>query len=69
MNAPDFVRRVPDGLSSILIAEAALTILESGANIKRPLDEAEEFSRAHSASAYCRKLAAGMELDVEIELP
>lgn len=66
MDAPRFVRRIPDGLSSILIAEAALTIIESGDNLKRPQDEAEEFTRTHSASAYCRKLLAGMELDVEI---
>ncbi len=63
MVAPDYVRRVPDNFSSVLIAEAALEILDSGQNLKRPLKERSAFGARHSPIAYCRELLNALSLD------
>ena len=63
MMAPDYVRRVPDNFSSVLIAEAALEILDSGQNIRRPLTERSAFGISHSPSAYCRQLLNALSLE------
>jgi len=56
MGAPGFVRRVPDGLSCVLMAEAALEIIKSTEHRKRPVDAAKAFAEAHSPAAYCENL-------------
>lgn len=61
--APDFVRRIPDSLSSVLVAEAVLDILSSGQNKTRPTAKAVAYHRAHSLASYARKMmnALGFE--------
>ncbi len=66
MQAPAFVRRVPDGLSSLLIGEAVLEILASGDNVHRPLEAARTFGVERTPSAYCRLLLEALELEVEL---
>lgn len=56
MEAPAFVRRVPDSLSPVLIAEAVLDIVESGETRSRPVDQARDFARTHSAERYAASL-------------
>ena len=68
MQAPDFVRRVPDGLSCVLIAEAVLDIVESGEAANRPVEQAQFFARTHSISAYCERLAQALGLDVKLKI-
>ena len=63
MVAPDYVRRVPDNFSSVLIAEAALEILDSGQNLRRPLEARSAFGARHSPIAYCRELLAALSLE------
>ncbi len=58
MQAPSYIRRIPDNLSSVLLAEAILDILESGENRNRPLVARAEFHQTHSAEAYCAGLLA-----------
>ena len=66
MLAPDFVRRVPDGLSSLLIAEAVLEILRSEDNLNRPVHKAADFARAHTPQRYCNLLLSGLGIETHI---
>jgi glycosyltransferase involved in cell wall biosynthesis len=66
MQAPDFVRRIPDGLSSLLIAEAALAILSDKEHGHRPLAEAKAHAAALSPESYCQALVGHLGLDIEI---
>lgn len=50
MEAPFFVRRVPNGISPVLIAEQLANIHETES--RRPLDEAREYRRSHSFDRY-----------------
>ena len=63
MEAPSFVRRVPDALSPVLIAEAALDIIGSGQNRIRPIEEAREFARSHSPDVYARSMVEALGFD------
>ena len=63
MEAPSFVRRIPDALSPVLLAEAVLDIIESKQNLDRPIDEARAFARSHSPEAYARAMAEALGLD------
>jgi hypothetical protein len=67
MQAPDFVRRIPDGLSSLLIAEAALAILSENAPGTRPIDEARALALTRSAENYCQVLLNHLGLDIELK--
>ncbi|WFT80517.1 glycosyltransferase [Methylobacterium sp. CB376] len=60
MIAPSFVRRIPDKLSPILIAEAVLDILDSRQNQERPIDEATFCARERSPDVYAEKLLAAL---------
>jgi glycosyltransferase involved in cell wall biosynthesis len=68
MIAPPFVRRVPDNLSSVLIAEAVLDILSKGDNITRPIAQMREFRKRHSPEAYCEALLRALSIDLTVEL-
>lgn len=65
MKAPPFVRRVADGLSSLLIGEAVLEILASGQNIERPIDEGRSLAAERSPEAYCAELLKALDLPFE----
>lgn len=66
MRAPDFVKRVPDGLSSLLIAEAALAILSENEHGHRPVAEAKTFAQAFSPDSYCQALLHHLGFDIEV---
>lgn len=56
MQAPDFVVRVPDAISSLLVAEAALKLLSDNAPGDRPVDQARAFAAARTPEIYCQTL-------------
>jgi glycosyltransferase involved in cell wall biosynthesis len=64
MVAPTYVRRVPDNLSSVLIAEAVLEILSTGENLKRPLDEMQAFRAKHSPEVYSEAILEALSIDL-----
>ena len=63
MEAPSFVRRVPDALSPVLVAEAALDIVSSGQHRLRPIEEARAFAASHSPDAHARAMTEALGLD------
>lgn len=67
MQAPEFVKRVPDGLSSLLIAEAALGILSENPRGHRPLAEARAHAAAYSPESYCEALLNHLGLDIKVK--
>ncbi len=67
MQAPDYVKRIPDGLSSLLIAEAALEILSETEHGHRPLEAARTFAQAFSAETYCQTLVEHLGLDIDVK--
>lgn len=69
MMAPEFVKRIPDGLSSLLIAEAALQIIDEGLIDPRPVQHAQAVIEARSPERYCQELLHHLELDVAVSLP
>lgn len=69
MQAPAFVRQVPDGLSSLMIGEAVLDILSSGHNVERPIAAAKAFAQERSPEAYCRGLLEALEIDLDLVMP
>lgn len=62
MLAPSFVRRVPDKLSPILIAEAILDVIESGQNKSRPVEEASNCAQERSVDRYADNLLSALGL-------
>ena len=63
MNAPSFVRRIPDALSPVLMAEAALDVIASGQNRDRPIVEAKAFAQSHSPDAYAQAMLDALGFD------
>lgn len=63
VNAPSYVRRVPDRLSPILIAEALADLLSSGLCHTRPELERQGYVAAHSFAIYAEKLCHALGLD------
>ena len=63
MEAPSFVRRTPDSLSAVLIAEAVLEIARRRDGSARPEAEAEAYTARHSRHAYVRALLGGLGID------
>lgn len=66
MQSPGFVKRIPDGLSSLLIAEAALEIIGAVDFGSRPLEEARAFADSHSPVSYCQALMDHLGIDVAV---
>ena len=62
MDAPSFVRRTPDAISPILIAESCLELLDSGLTRNRPFDEQFAYANAHSLDAYAAGLMSAVGL-------
>lgn len=58
MDAPPFVRRVPDSLSPLLVAEALLDIIASGDDRRRPIEAGQAFAKDHSFETYAERLIA-----------
>ena len=64
MDAPSFIRSIPDELSPVLLAEAVLEILSSGQHLDRPIAQAEAAAKARSTDVYARQLLNGMGFDI-----
>lgn len=62
MDAPDFVRRVPDHLSAVLIAEQLAEILAAGPLAPRPVVAAHDYRDAHSFVRYNTLLMEHLDL-------
>lgn len=67
MDAPAFIRAIPDELSPVLLAEAILEIISSGQHLERPIAQAETAARGRSTDVYARRLLNGMGFDVAAE--
>jgi glycosyltransferase involved in cell wall biosynthesis len=59
-----YVRRVPDALSPLLLAEALADILDAGQVSVRPETDREAFAEARSFARYARGLCELLELDL-----
>jgi glycosyltransferase involved in cell wall biosynthesis len=66
MQSPGFIKRIPDGLSSLLIGEAVLEILGDRNFGIRPLEEAKAFADAHSPARYCQALMNHLGIDISV---
>jgi hypothetical protein len=64
MQAPSYVRAVPDNLSPLLIAEALADLLDAGLARTRPEAERHAYSEAHSFKVYARHLCAALDLEI-----
>lgn len=60
--APSYVRRVPDALSPVLIAEALAELIAAGAHTHRNEPERAAFTEARGFPSYTRRLCAALGL-------
>lgn len=65
MEAPAFVRTIPDTNAPVDIAEAVLGVLQSGEHAHRPLEAARAYASDHSCDRYARLLLQELGFDVE----
>ncbi|AWN39902.1 hypothetical protein [Methylobacterium durans] len=65
MEAPGFVRAIPDTNTPVDIAEAVLGILQAGDHTHRPLQAARAYAADHSCDRYARLLLQELGFDVE----
>lgn len=63
IEAPDYVLRVPDALSPVLIAEALAKLLDDGANGHRHAAARLDYADAHSFARYTDRLFAALGLE------
>ena len=64
MDAPGYVRRVPDNLSPLLIAEAFADLLDAGLARARPEADRSRYAEAHSFRVYAERMCQALELEV-----
>lgn len=64
MEAPGYVRRIPDAISPLLLAEALTALLSEGLAQARPEAVRRDWVAAHDAQTYAARLCAALELDV-----
>lgn len=62
MEAPDWVRQVPDEISAVLIAEQLATIIAEGFHRERPLVARATFVKARSFAVYATRLMEALGL-------
>jgi glycosyltransferase involved in cell wall biosynthesis len=60
--APAYVRRVPDALSPVLIAEALADLIDAGAHTHRHDAERADYTERHGFPRYARRLYAALGL-------
>jgi glycosyltransferase involved in cell wall biosynthesis len=60
MDAPDYVARIPDSLSAVLLAEAIASIVEVGSHLNRPLAQRHEVLGLRNFDSYSRHLLAAL---------
>lgn len=66
IDVPGYVRRIPDALSPLLLAEALADLLDAGMAAVRPEAERAAFSEARSFVNYSRGLCDAMGLDLPV---
>jgi glycosyltransferase involved in cell wall biosynthesis len=65
MDAPEYVRRVPDQLSPVLVAEALADLLDSGLARTRFETARQAYAEAHSFRVYSERLCEALALEIE----
>lgn len=55
-DSPSFVRRVPNGISAVLVAEAIAAIAEEGLHHRRPIDERDAILAHRTFDSYAERL-------------
>lgn len=56
IEAPSYVRRIPNGVSAVLAAEALADLLAAGLSSRRPIAERDEFIASHNQEIYVAML-------------
>ena len=56
IEAPSYVRRIPNGVSAVLAAEALADLLATGLAARRPIAERDEFIEGHNQEVYVAML-------------
>ncbi|HQT74578.1 MAG TPA: glycosyltransferase [Acidiphilium sp.] len=64
VGVPDYIRRIPDAISPLLLAEALADLLDAGLAAQRPEAERYRHCEQRSLMAYATKLCEILELDV-----
>lgn len=67
MDAPQYIRRIGDDASPILLAEMILEIIRSEQNERRPIAAAAEYAVEHSPAHYSKLLLQALGLESGIE--
>jgi len=62
IDAPDYVRRVPDRISPVLVAEALAGLLEEGLHRERPDASRRAYAAGHNFEVYTEHLFAALGL-------
>lgn len=65
LEAPSYVRRIPDPVSPLLLANALADLLAEGLHANRPLAERDAYAAAHDFARYAERLAAVLELETK----
>lgn len=68
MEAPSYVARVPNHLSPVLIAEAALSLTDRRQHDSRNREEREHYYAAHNFGLYAELLCEGLGFDLNLSL-
>ncbi len=63
VGAPEYVARVPNGLSAFRIAEEIAGILDAGRHRQRPLDARRQDAAGRTFEVYSRRLLAALGMD------
>lgn len=63
LSAPGYVRRIPDKLSPLLLAEALAGLLAEGLAARRPEAERAAFAEEHSFHVYAERLCQALDLE------
>ncbi len=56
VEAPDFVKRVPDAISAVLVAEAIASFVEGGLHSNRPIAERNAMMAHRNFDSYAERM-------------
>ncbi len=65
LEAPSYVRRIPDPISPLLLANALADLLAEGMHANRPLAARDAYAASHDFARYAERLAAVLGLETE----
>jgi glycosyltransferase involved in cell wall biosynthesis len=69
MEAPSFIRTVPDTLSPVLIAEALSELISSGIDRRQFEEERQQYRASHSMATYAAALCKLLGVDTQRQRP